>query len=131
MIPIARPAFAPAVMSPELEDVESWKELAELVADTAFTNVDEEDIIVKEADKIGRVLATEVEGERIDAGKPLETLTAAVVCGACVEDLMPRSVVRVTTFASGVEVAAAGRSVGAPGVVYPAIEPSKVGLMVL
>jgi len=131
IIPIARPAFAPAVMSPEPEDIESCEELPELVADAALANVGEEGVTVKDADCIGRVLAKEVVGERIDAGKPLEVLAASVGCGASVEELMPRLVVTVTSAASGVEDAAAGWFVGAPGVVYPAMEPSKVGLMVL
>jgi hypothetical protein len=76
------------------------------------------------------VLATEVEGVRIDAGKPSEVLASAVFCGA-LEGSMPRSVVTVVSWAFGVEVAAAGWSVGAPGVVYPAMEPSNVGLMVV
>ena len=65
-------------------------------------------MIVWEAGNIGRVLATEVEGERIEAGKPSEVLATAVVCGASVEESTPRSVVTVASWASGVEVAAAG-----------------------
>jgi hypothetical protein len=117
IMPMARPAFAPAVMPPELEDVESCEELTELVADTALADVDDEVCMVRLADNIGRVLATEVEGERIDAGKPSEELAAAVVCGTSVEESTPRSVVTVVSWASGVEVAAAGWAEGALGVV--------------
>jgi hypothetical protein len=77
------------------------------------------------------VLATEVERERIDAGKPSEVLAFTVVCGAWVEEPTPRFVVTVMSWASGVEAAVAGRCVGAPGVVYPATEPSNVGLKVV
>jgi hypothetical protein len=59
-----------------------------------------------EADSNGTVLATDVEGERIDAGKLSEALTGvAVVFGA---ELTPRSVVIVVCWTTGVEVAAAG-----------------------
>lgn len=88
-------------------------------------------MIVWEADNIGRVLATEVVGERIEADKLSKVLAAAVVCGVSVEESTPRSVVTVVSWAFGVEDAAAGWLVGAPGVVYPAIEPSNVGLKVL
>ncbi len=64
--------------------------------------------MVREADSIGRVLAMEVEGERIEAGKPVDLLAGALVCGGSVEELMPRLVVTVARFASGVEVDAAG-----------------------
>jgi hypothetical protein len=77
------------------------------------------------------VLATEVERERIDAGKPWEVLALTVVCGAWVEESTPKFVVTVMSWASGVEVAVAGWCAGAPGVVYPAMEPSNVALKVL
>ena len=44
IIPIASPAFAPAVMLSELEDVKSWEELIELEADTAL--IDDEGTVV-------------------------------------------------------------------------------------
>jgi hypothetical protein len=50
IIPKARPAFAPAVMPFELEDVE---ELIELEAGTALIDVDDEDAIASEADDFG------------------------------------------------------------------------------
>lgn len=67
------------------------------------------------------MLATEVERERVDAG-------LTVVCGAWAEESPPRFVVTVMSWASGV---VAGWCAGAPGVVYPAMEPSNVGFKVL
>jgi hypothetical protein len=129
MMPMAIPAFAPAVMSPESAVAEGWEILLEVAADNAAADEDEEDWTVAVAESNGRVLATDFEGERIEAGKlsdlPAE---AAVVCAAV---LIPRFVVTVVSWTSGDAVAAAGWPVGRPGVVYPATEPSNVGLKVL
>jgi len=104
IIPMAIPALAPAVMSFELEVSVAWEVLLEVAADNAVALED-----VAEADNNGRVLANDVEGERIGAGELWEALACvAAACGASVEELMPRSVVTVTGWASGVEVAAAG-----------------------
>jgi len=138
-IPIASPAFPPALIPPELGD-----KLAVAVADAAVADtLDVVELeVVAVAAAIARELPTVVDGDKIAEGRPVDV--ASVVCFDVVDFATGELALAATfvgvdcAFEVGVSVgcSAVGFASGvvvigaAPTVEYPPIAPSKVGAAV-